>query len=49
VLTLIGENVVAKDCQGKVDEVDEEVTVVVDADAVVNPWAMAIGLSAEVV
>ena len=42
-LTVIGEHVKCDDGCREVDEVEEEVTVVVDADAVVDPWAMAGG------
>ncbi len=39
--TLVGEHVVGEHAEGEVDEVEEEVAVVVDADAVVDPGAVA--------
>ena len=39
-LTVVGDPVVCEDAKGEVDEVEEEVAVVVDADAVVHPRAV---------
>jgi hypothetical protein len=39
--TAVGEHVIGEHAQGEVDEIDEEVAVVVDADAVVDPGAVA--------
>ena len=46
-LTVIDENIVSENAEGEIDEVDEEVPVVVDADAIVNPRAVAATLLAD--